>query len=353
MPLNKRYLITIFLIIASFAAHGQTISDFEKLVKKNTRKASKASVRKKIEKSYSALQSVNIKAIAEQLNDSQYTPERKTLSAATAYSKAKVLFKNLYGTTPAIEGENKMLQMAGLELEHYYSNGLSLMGEGDQTSKIFALSNLKFVQALDPNYKEVEKLVNDLNGQISYNVLIKYNLEGFEELEQAMFQINTILVNDIKAFGGSNVKYVFEGKERADMNFQYIITLDFEFLQIPFVQSKNDVKTYTKVINKQTITANVNQEIFSRNINGTGRATIVNTIFNEEYASEPFNIKLRSKSISSVITGDKRAIDSVSLRQHQNENSSQADHEKTSDKEFRDRIFNILRRQIQEIESYF
>ncbi|OEK02022.1 hypothetical protein BFP97_11035 [Roseivirga sp. 4D4] len=353
MPLNKLSLIAIFLILASFTTQGQGISDFEKLVRKNTRKASKTSVRKKIEKSYTQLQETQISDLVNEFNDPSYPPNRWVLSAATGYSKAKELVKNLYGTTPTIEGENKMLQRADLVLGKYYDAGVSSMGEKDQSSKIVALSNLKFVHALDPNYKEVEKLVDDLNSQISYNVLIRYDLEGFEELEQAIFQLNTVLVNDINAFGGSNVKYVFEGKEKEGMNFQYVITLDFEFLQIPFVQSKNDVKTYTKVINKQTITANVNQEIFSRNINGTGRVTIINTIFNEEYASEPFNIKLRSKSVSSVITGDKRAIDSVSLRQHQNENSSQADHEKTSDKEFRDRMFNILRRQIQEIESLF
>jgi|GEM_PF-3894727 len=353
MPLIKRSLITTFLILVSFASQGQSISDFEKLVRKNTRKASKTSVRKKIEKSYSALQYVNIKAIAHQLNDSQYTPDRQALSAASAYNKAKVLFKNLYGTTPVIEGENSMLQKAGLELESYYSNGLSQMSEADQTSKIFALSNLKFVQALDPNYKKVEKLVNDLNDQISYNVLIKYNLEGFEELEPTMFQLNTVLVNEIKAFGGDKVDYYFDSKADPNMEFHYTITLDFEFIQVPLVSMRIHQINYSKIINKVTVISNVEQEIYERNINATGTATVSSLYDETPISLEPFNIKLRTKSINSILPDDKRAIDSMSLRRMQNENATQSSHQKSSDDEFRKRMFDILRRQIQEIESYF
>ncbi|MBO3700363.1 hypothetical protein [Roseivirga sp. E12] len=352
MPIKRLTLLTIFLLFGSLASQGQSIIQFERLIKKNTKKAGKASVKKKIEKSYTELQLTHIYTLTKELSNPEFPPNREALKAASGYSLAKALIKKLYGTSPTLKGENQMLQKAGLELDNYYSSGLRLMSEENQTSKIVALSNLKFVQALDPNYKEVEKTVNSLKDQISYNVLIKYDLEGFEELEPVMFQLNTVLVNDIKAFGGTKVDYYFENIANPNMEFAYTITLDFEFIDVPQVTTRIDQKTYHKNQGRVSIKAQVDKEVFERNIRASGNALIFSRVYGEEYRSEPFNIRIKKKTFNSQINGNQDAIDAINLRRISQEKSSQSNHEKISDKEFRDKIFNILRRQIQEIESY-
>lgn len=347
----------IFLFLAIFftgiiTVQGQTLSDFEKLVKKNTRKAGKSSVRKKIESAYQEIQITHINELTRTFDNPEYPPKQSSLNAAVGYSKAKLLFKNLYGTTTVLDGENKMLQVAGLKLGSYYSAGVEMTQKVGKSNQMIALANFKFVEALDPSYKEVSQLMKKLSDEISYNVLIRYNLEGFEELEPIMFQLNTILVDNIRGFGGEKVNYVFESKADPDMEFQYTITLNFEFLQVPLVSMRIYQENYSKVINKVVVISNVEQEIYERNIHATGSAVITSALGQTVLNSEPFNVKLRSKSINSMLPVDKRAIDQVSLRRIQNENASQSSHQKESDSKFSESLFNIIRRQIQEIESY-
>lgn len=352
MPFKRLLLFFAIFFTGIISAQGQTLSDFEKLVKKNTRKAGKSSVRKKIEKAYQEIQINHINELTKVFDNPEYAPKRSSLNAAAGYSKAKLLFKNLYGDATVLNGENKMLQAAGLKLDSYYSAGVEMAQRTGKSDQIMAMANLKLVEALDPNYKEVGELVKKLSDEISYNVLIRYNLEGFEELEPTMFQLNAILVNDIQAFGRDKVNYVFESKANPDIEFQYTITLDFEFLQIPLVSTRFHQENYSKTINKIVVISNVEQEIYERNINATGTAIISSNFSQEELNSEPFNIKLRTKSLNSILPEDTRAIDSMSLRRIQNENASQSSHQKESDDKFKEKVFNILRRQIQEIESY-
>lgn len=348
---------SIFLFLAIFftgiiTVQGQTLSDFEKLVKKNTRKADKSSVRKKIESAYQEIQITHINELTRTFDNPEYPPKQSSLNAAVGYSKAKLLFKNLYGTTTVLDGENKMLQVAGLKLGSYYSAGVEMTQKVGKSNQMIALANFKFVEALDPSYKEVSQLMKKLSDEISYNVLIRYNLEGFEELEQTMFELNNVLINEIKGFGSDKVNYVFETKADPKMDFQYTVTLDFEFLQVPLVSSRIDQKTYHKNQGKIAIKAQVDKEVFERNIMASGNAIISSTVFNVSFNTEPFNIKIRTKTYNSKISGDNNAIDSINLRRISQEKSSQSNHQKISDEQFRESLFNIIRRQIQEIESY-
>lgn len=338
-----KFLFFGFLLIP-FTTIGQSVDEFEKVAKKAAKKPQKKKNKEDLTTLYLSIQASNVDSLQNLLVEVDYTYSQKMADFAKSYASIKQEYSDIYSSTPAIEGEEKL----GLILEQlkhdYYQKGAKLVEQETKEGYIKALDYLSLVKVLDPNYENIVALYTEAEENAKYDILLDYDMGNFPEHDRLMREV----LNDINITSNNydNDKRTYHYNEVPGEEYQLTYLVTFKYLDLGSTNKKTDSKEFQRTINGQVKRAQVNLERFERNSKVSGVFTIMNNVTGETIEKDQFNFNFDTKQSSAIINGDTEAIDPMTLRDFQKSKGSEVDVENAAIQEFKDRITQILERHL-------
>ena len=344
--LRSLFLFLCFTALSLQVLEAQSLSDFNKAAKKAQRNPSKASNKKKLLQIYTPLQKSNVQVLVKGLSQLSDSPSSELTKVLTNYSELKSKVEELYPGESRVDGEEKLDLLKSQVLQEYYDKGKTLSAGGDKNDYIAAMPYLSFVKMLSPGYEDVDKLYDVAVAKSSYNILLSFDLNQFREYQRLSEEVLIDLSRRYIEFDRDQMKYHYQYDP--EMEYQMVIELKFDFLELGSVGTKRNEDLHTRQIGNQTISGTLENTIYKRNMQASGNVVVTNSVTKAQLKKEPFNIRVRAEEVNTVISGDQRAIPPNLLRQAQNNQTTQIDFENNSMNEFKQRLTQVLVRHIRQ-----